>query len=537
VTNENPLISVIIPCYNQGHFLSEAIESVFNQHFQEVEIIVVDDGSTDCTKAVVQKYPEVVYLYQANQGPSAARNAGICRSQGAYLVFLDADDWLVCDALNTNLQYLKANDEVAFVAGAHIQLNEQYQLVRRSCQPLVEGGAYANFLVSNYVVMHGAVMYRRWVFDHFRFDPALRGCEDYDLYLKVSREYLVVHHDKVIAAYRKYAQSASTDFSHMIETGLMVKKRQQDSLKNEQERAYLVKGMEFWKDYFCNPLYHELLTTKKPNREESLDILYKYRRRLYYKYFFEKRYMQLKAFIKSNSPKSFLRLLYKAGLYKGYGQQYKEVAKGDFNRVTPFSTVFGYDRGGPIDRYYIDNFLQLHADSIKGRVLEIGDNEYTLRFGRAKVTQSDVLHVEAGSPKATFVGDLCNTALLPAEAFDCIILTQTLHLIYNYQDAINNCYRILKPGGALLLTVPGISQIDHHEWKEIWFWSFTGYSLKRILSGPFPKEGVRIDTHGNVLVASAFLYGMGLPELKKEQVDYCDPHYQVTITALAVKHS
>jgi glycosyltransferase involved in cell wall biosynthesis len=532
-----PTISIIIPCYNQGTFLHEAIESVLHQSVKDVELIVVDDGSTDNTRTVAQSYPEVIYIHQANAGPSAARNKGIDLSRGAYLVFLDADDWLVSEALSTNLQYLKDSDEAAFVAGAHIQLNEQHQLVRRSCQPLVEGDAYANFLVSNYVVMHGAVMYCRWVFDHFRFDPSLRGCEDYDLYLKISREHPVVHHDKVIAAYRKHAQSASTDFSLMIKTGLFIKQRQQDRLKSDHERACLVKGMDYWKDYFCNPLYHELLTTKKPNREESLDILYKYRRRLYYKYFFEKRYMQLKAFIKSNSPKSFLRLLYKAGLYKGYGYHYKEVVKGDFNRVTPFSTVFGYDRGGPIDRYYIDNFLQLHSGYIKGRVLEIGDNEYTLRFGRAKVTRSDVLHVEADNPKATFVGDLCDTALLPADSFDCIILTQTLHLIYNYQEAVNNCYRILKPGGALLLTVPGISHIDHHEWKEIWYWSFTEYSLKRIMSGPFPAGGVQIDTHGNVLVASAFLYGMGLPELKKEQVDYRDPHYQLTITVLAVKPS
>jgi glycosyltransferase involved in cell wall biosynthesis len=517
--------------------LGDAIESVYNQCVKDVEIIVVDDGSTDNTRAVAEAYPNVHYIYQVNGGPSSARNTGIDQSRGTYLVFLDADDWLVSDALNTNLAYLEREEAVAFVAGAHIQLNEQHQLMRRSCQPLVEGDAYANFLVSNYVVMHGAVMYRRWVFESFRFDPSLRGCEDYDLYLHVSRVHPVLHHDKLIAAYRKHTKSASTDFSLMIETGLLVKQRQQNNLKNEQERTYLARGMDYWKDFFCNPLYHELLNSKKPNREESLAILYKHRRQLYFKYFIEKRFMQLKAFIKSNSPKSFLRLLYKAGLYKGYVQQYKEVAKGDFNRVTPFSTVFGYDRGGPIDRYYIDNFLQLHAGYIKGRVLEIGDNEYTLRFGRVKVTKSDVLHVEADNPKATFVGDLCDTALLPADSFDCIILTQTLHLIYNYQEAVNNCYRILKPGGALLLTVPGISHIDHHEWKEIWYWSFTEYSLKRILSGPFPAEGVQIDTHGNVLVASAFLYGMGLPELTKEQVDYRDPHYQLTITALAVKPS
>jgi SAM-dependent methyltransferase len=211
------------------------------------------------------------------------------------------------------------------------------------------------------------------------------------------------------------------------------------------------------------------------------------------------------------------------------------IRLGDLNRTTPFSTQFGYDRGGPVDRYYIENFLEQNKGSIKGRVLEIGDNEYTLRFGGEQIEQSDILHVDEKNDKATFVGDLSDAPHLPDNSFDCIVLTQTLHLIYHHQKALQTCYRILKPGGTLLLTVPGISHIDQGEWKDIWLWAFTQSSINRMLSEVFPKENIETQVHGNVLVATAFLYGMGLPELKKSQMDETDPHYQVIITASAKK--
>jgi SAM-dependent methyltransferase len=124
---------------------------------------------------------------------------------------------------------------------------------------------------------------------------------------------------------------------------------------------------------------------------------------------------------------------------------------------------------------------------------------------------------------------------LPDNSYDCIILTQTLHLIYYFQKAVSTCYRVLKPGGVLLLTVPGISHIDQGEWKNNWLWAFTDTSVSRILAESFPQGNLEIQTHGNVLVAAAFLYGMGLPELKKQQMDVVDPHYQVIITAIATK--
>ena len=155
-----------------------------------------------------------------------------------------------------------------------------------------------------------------------------------------------------------------------------------------------------------------------------------------------------------------------------------QVRFGDLRRTTPISPDFGYARGGPVDRYYIEGFLARHAADIRGRVLEIGDASYTHRFGGSRVTQADVLHIDPDAPGVTFVGDLADGSMLPDAAFDCIVLTQTLHLIFDHMAALRTLERILAPGGVLLLTVPGISNIATDEWGATWHYSFTHHALR-----------------------------------------------------------
>ena len=154
------------------------------------------------------------------------------------------------------------------------------------------------------------------------------------------------------------------------------------------------------------------------------------------------------------------------------------VRFGDLRRTTPIAREFGYQRGGPVDRYYIEGFLDEHRGDIAGRVLEIGDDGYTRRFGGARVTRADVLHVEPAAPGVTFVGALEDEALLPDDVFDCIILTQTLHLIFDFEAALRNVRRALVPGGVLLMTVPFISQMDDGQWGSSWHYSFTHHAVR-----------------------------------------------------------
>jgi SAM-dependent methyltransferase len=214
------------------------------------------------------------------------------------------------------------------------------------------------------------------------------------------------------------------------------------------------------------------------------------------------------------------------------------VRFGSLRRLKPVSTAWGTDRGWPVDRYYIERFLARHSRDIQGRVLEIGGNDYTMQFGSDRVTQSDVLHVAEDRPQVTIIGDLTNAAHIASDSFDCIILTQTLQAIYDVRAVIGTVHRILKPGGVVLLTVPGISQISRYD-MDRWgyYWSFTTASVRCLLQEAFPPANVQVTAHGNVLASIAFLHGLAQSELKQEELDYVDPDYQLLITARAVKES
>lgn len=211
------------------------------------------------------------------------------------------------------------------------------------------------------------------------------------------------------------------------------------------------------------------------------------------------------------------------------------VRFGSLRRLSPISPVFGLDRGQGIDRYYIEEFLARHATDIRGRVLEIANNTYTKRFGGENVTRSDVLHVQEGNPRATIVANLASEDI-PGDMFDCIILTQTLPFIYDTRAAIRTLHRILKPRGVLLATLPGISQISRYD-MERWgdYWRFTSLAVRRLFEERFPAVDVAIETHGNVLVAGAFLYGIAAEELRKEELAHQDPDYELLIAVRAFK--
>lgn len=208
---------------------------------------------------------------------------------------------------------------------------------------------------------------------------------------------------------------------------------------------------------------------------------------------------------------------------------------GDLRRTRPLSRHFGFERGQPIDRAYVEAFLERRADDIRGRTMEIGDASYTRQYGGSRVTQADVLHVHAGNPEATIIGDLANADHIPTDTFDCVVLTQTLHLIYDVPAAIRTIHRILAPGGVLLATVPGISQIDVGEWRDTWYWSFTVLSVQRLFADHFASPDVTIDAQGNVLAAVAFLEGLASDELRPDELAVVDPAYPVTITIRARK--
>ncbi len=211
-----------------------------------------------------------------------------------------------------------------------------------------------------------------------------------------------------------------------------------------------------------------------------------------------------------------------------------KVRLGDLQNLKPINSGWGFERGQPVDRYYIENFLARHSDDIKGRTLGVGDDFYIQQFGGAKVAKSDVLHIE-DNPNATIIADLADAENIPSDIFDCFLLVETLQLIYEVRQALKTTYRILKPGGVVLATVPGITPLKDEEWNNCWYWNFTALSARRLFEEVFPPENIRVETYGNVLAATGFLQGLSVQDIQKQKLNYHDPCYEVVITVRAVK--
>ena len=207
-----------------------------------------------------------------------------------------------------------------------------------------------------------------------------------------------------------------------------------------------------------------------------------------------------------------------------------------YRRTTPYDRNWGGKRGQIVDRYYIEKFLAQHADDVRGHVLEFGDDAYTRRFGGANVARVDVFNLTADNPHVTIVGNLSEGEHIPSDTFDCIICTQVLLLVYDLHAAIRTLYRILKPGGVVLITSPGIQKISRGD-MEIGgdFWRFTTLSMRRLFEEAFPHNSVDVKASGNVLTAIAFLHGLAVEDLRREDLDYCDPDFEVSIALRAVK--
>lgn len=213
------------------------------------------------------------------------------------------------------------------------------------------------------------------------------------------------------------------------------------------------------------------------------------------------------------------------------------VQFGDLRRTSPVSPIFGIDRGFPIERYYIEQFLDRHRTDVRGRCLEMGDPFYIRKFGDDRVTVTDVMHVVAGNPQATIVADLTKADHVPSDTFDCIIFTQSLQMIYDMPTALRALHRILKPGGVLLLTSHGISKIGRRLGRDGWgeYWRITTQSAEHLFADAFPGADVTVGCAGNVLAATCCLHGLTSEELTREELDVCDPDFEVIVTVRARK--
>jgi glycosyltransferase involved in cell wall biosynthesis len=257
------LVSVVIPCYNQAHFLGEAIESVLCQGYTNVEVVVVDDGSTDNASEVASRYAGagVRLIRQENRGRSAARNRGLDETQGKYVVFLDSDDRLLPEALEVGVKELEAHPACALVFGRHMLIETDGSSLGSLSPPYTGGTDYYEALLRDSYPGLNDVMFRRAVLEAVGgFDASLPAAEDYDLYLRVASKFAIHHHDEVVAQYRRHAANSHHESARMLQYTLGVIRSHKRRIrgKKEHERAYK-HGIKSWQRLYGNALFKDVL--------------------------------------------------------------------------------------------------------------------------------------------------------------------------------------------------------------------------------------------------------------------------------------
>lgn len=525
-SNGGSLVSVVIPCHNYAHFLNEAIESVLRQEYRPFEIVVVDDGSTDQTPRVTASYPSVRYCYQPNAGLAAARNKGISESRGGYILFLDADDRLCAGALASAVSVMSENPCCGFVYGDFRAIDINGANFEAFKRPLQHRDDYLGLFEGNHIAMCATVLYPRHVLEQVGgFRTELRAAEDYDLNFRIARLFPYKRHGAVMAEYRRHDGNMTVDVALMLRSTVSVVRAQREHVVAEasQRRTYLT-AIRIWQDYYGGFLVRQIRARFREGylRKGLFDswTLLKIAPRVFLRSISHAASKVIRGALRF--PRSFIRQ--------------RLLNAPAFRKLEPASRDFGYDRGTPIDRYYIEAALAAHATDIQGHVLEIKDSAYTKRFGGAQVTRSDVLDITSDNPQATLVADLTDAPRIPSDTFDCIVITQTLHIIYDVPAAIGTLHRILKPGGIVLATVPGISRTvrdGEGSWHDQW--RFTTSSARRLFQDVFAHSKVEVQASGNLCTAVNFLDGRSAEELRASELEPLDPDYELVIFIRAVK--
>jgi glycosyltransferase involved in cell wall biosynthesis len=253
------VVSIIIACYNGEAYLPHAIESALAQTYQWIEVVVVDDGSTDRSSEIAQRYP-VRYIHQENRGVSSARNLGIQVSQGAIVAFLDADDLLRQDAIDAGVGVLAAHPECAMAVGDHVFVAEDSSYLANSRKGMLPAFHYEALLRSNFIEMTSSVLFRRSVLDKVGgFNTALKAAEDYDLYLRIAHAYPICCHPAIVAEYRMHETNASRDPELMLTATLRVLRSHEQSVRGHFHRALaLRKGVRGWRKQYGRQLARQL---------------------------------------------------------------------------------------------------------------------------------------------------------------------------------------------------------------------------------------------------------------------------------------
>jgi peptidoglycan/xylan/chitin deacetylase (PgdA/CDA1 family)/glycosyltransferase involved in cell wall biosynthesis len=491
--------AVVITCHDLGRTLAEAIESAAVQTRPPSEIVVIDDGSTDLyTRQIVARLsgPNLRVIQTENRGVAASRATGVGATSAEYLVMLDADDVLEPRHLEQTASVLDSQPEVSFVSCATRDYEDLSNVWTPPPFTLVDQ------LTSNGA--HVSTLFRRQMWQRLNgFDGRLACLEDVDFWARAIAagfRGLVLDEPLLRCRRRRGSRTAAALESATYVTTMTTLAARHRPVLGDQWQQFLLAKERFL-------LQQREHTTRLAARRVELARQLDERRR---------------------EVQDLRGELDRAGV--------APLDLTDLRRLAPLSDHWGVERGVPVDRHYIESFLERFRADIRGRVAEIKDGYYTARFGGGAVTSTDVIDIDPENRQATITRDLTRSDGFQPDQFDCFVCTQTLNVLYDVRAALATAFKILKPGGIFLCTVSSVNRVSSEDGGlDHDFWRFTEASLRALLAEVFPIDAFDVFSFGNVWACSAFLYGLARSELSVGELEVSDPYFPLIIAIRAVK--
>jgi glycosyltransferase involved in cell wall biosynthesis len=526
-----PVVSVIIIFLDAERFIEEAIESVLTQTYRAWELLLVDDGSTDGSRARALKYVErhpdkLRYLEHAdhrNHGMSASRNLGIRHARGRYLAWLDADDVWLPGKLERQVALLESLPEAGMVYGPTewwYSWNSPAQAGRRDFvlplgQPpdtlIPPPALLLQFLKSEgHSPCMCSILVRREVLDRTGgFEDGFRGLyEDQAFCAKISLETPVFASSECSCRYRQHPRSASA----------LAQREGTDRLARRRFLTWLA----------------SYLSARGYAAQEVWQTLEQERRRCRYPWVYR---LGGRARSAGRSLKARART-WAWTLRRLPGV--RQLRWLQLRRLRPLGN--GRQQGTPVVRHYWASFLERHRSDIRGETLEIGTTLTLRQYGGDAVTRADALDLAAHSPEITAVADLTHAGALPADRYDCFVNQFTMHLIYDLDAALYHSIRMLKPGGVLLVNFPCVDYyfptgLDMATGRPMFmYWWFTPIQVENLLRrAGLSSADYTVEIFGNLCARVAYQMNLPAEELTRRELEHVDPGHPLLICVRAVK--
>ncbi len=495
-------VAAVVRCADLVRHIYATLASLEQQEEASGEIVIVtDDATPEAARSWLARLAAdrgLALAHASGTAPGSVRNTGIRATQSPFIVCLDAGDRLNRSFNATLAERLESNTSLDVVTSSIQVLGPGGRQ-----QVVTPPGVDLDALIASTDAIHDASMFRRTAWVALQgFDEALPVLDAYEFWLRLlvaGRGSALVDRPLLVRALREDAmyRRAWDPARHVAALKAVLEKHAALFARNPAAVLYAKEA----RIQTLAQIYQDAVTRRDAGVRE-LDSL-------------RARATQLRYSIPADEQHT--------------------VDFGDLRRTSPVARDWGYERGTPIDRYYIERFLDEHAADIQGAVLEIQEPDYTNRFGGSRVAKSDVLDLDSTNPRATVISDLRSANNVQSNTYDCVILTQTVHVIDDMPAALSECARILKPGGVLLATLPSASRVCLEYGHDGDFWRVTEAGARHLFSTAFPPDALDVQAHGNVLVNAAFLYGLGCHELSAADFEPVDPYFPLLVSVRAQK--